>query len=75
MTKIKEHFTLKTMMYNTIMFRKIIFEILTRNISIYVLHTCSAPLCERLHYPKIRHIAVEFCFAWKVVNYVEPRFT
>jgi len=31
MTKIKEHFTLKTTMYNIIMFRKTIFETLTRN--------------------------------------------
>jgi len=34
MIKIKKHFILKTTMYNIIMFRKIIFEILTRNTSI-----------------------------------------
>jgi len=37
MAKIKEHFRLKTMMYNIIMFQKIIFEILTRNTT----YTCS----------------------------------
>jgi len=39
--KIKKHFTLKTTIYNTIMFRQI-FVILTRNIYIYALHTYSS---------------------------------
>jgi len=36
MTKFKEHFTLKTAMYNIIMFRKTICEISTRNTSIHI---------------------------------------
>jgi len=39
--KIKEHFTLKTTMFDIIMFRQTIFVILTQNIFIYALHTCS----------------------------------